>query len=69
LAAPYSVRPRPGATVSAPLEWSEVNSSLTLNQFTIKTMMKRIDKKGDLWQPVLGKGVNLNKLIKRLQEK
>jgi bifunctional non-homologous end joining protein LigD len=68
LAAPYSVRPRPGATVSAPLEWSEVNSSLTLDQFTIKTMMKRIDKKGDLWQPVLGKGVNLNKLIKRLQE-
>jgi hypothetical protein len=31
-------------------------------------MMSRIDKKGDLWQPVLGKGVNLNKLIKKLQE-
>jgi len=68
LAAPYSVRPRPGATVSAPLEWSEVNSRLSLDQFTIRTMMSRIDKKGDLWQPVLGKGVNLNKLIKRLQE-
>ena len=65
LAAPYSVRPKPGATVSTPLEWSEVNGNLSPGQFTIKTILKRIDRKGDLWQPVLGKGVNLNKLIKK----
>lgn len=69
LASAYSVRPRPGAKVSAPLEWNEVNKSLSPDLFTIKTIMKRIEKKGDLWKPVLGKGVNLNKFIKRMTEK
>jgi bifunctional non-homologous end joining protein LigD len=68
LAAPYSVRPKPGATVSAPLEWKEVNSKLTPADFTIRTILKRVDKKGDLWKPVIGKGVNLQKIIKRLQQ-
>jgi len=68
VAAPYSVRPRPGATVSTPLEWSEVNRNLSPDQFTIKTILKRIDKKGDLWMPMLGKGLNLNKLIKKFSE-
>ncbi len=63
LAAPYSVRPRPGATVSTPLEWSEVNSKLNPSLFTIKTIFKRIDKKGDLWKPVSGKGSDLKKLL------
>jgi bifunctional non-homologous end joining protein LigD len=67
LAAPYSVRPKPGATVSTPLEWSEVNKSLSPGQFTIKTMLKRLEKKGDLWKPVLGKGINLNKFIKKIE--
>lgn len=30
--------------------------------------MKRLDKKGDLWKPVLGKGVNLNKILKKIEE-
>jgi len=68
LAAPYSVRPRPGATVSTPLEWSEVNRNLSPDKFTIKTILKRIEKKGDLWLPVLGKGINLNKLIKKFSD-
>lgn len=67
LVAPYSVRPRPGATVSAPLEWNEVNKTLSPDQFTIKTILKRLEKKGDLWKPVLGKGVNLNRFIKNLE--
>ena len=64
LAAPYSVRPKPGATVSAPLEWDEVNSTLSPAQFTINNMLKRISQKGDLWKPVLGKGIDLDKIIK-----
>ncbi len=63
IAAPYCVRPRPGATVSAPLDWSEVNNSLDPQHFTIHTMMDRISKKGDLWKPVLGKGLNLEKTV------
>ena len=52
--APYSVRPKPGAPVSAPLEWTEVKrKKIRINDFTIETMLKRIGKKGDLFAQVL----------------
>ena len=69
LASPYSVRPKPGATVSTPLEWSEVNLKLHPSQFTIKNVLKRFEKKGDLWQPVLGKGANIKKILHKLENK
>jgi Predicted eukaryotic-type DNA primase len=65
LAAPYSVRPRPGATVSTPLDWNEVNDKLNPAQFTIKTILTRLEQKGDIWKPVLGKGADLQKIITR----
>lgn len=68
LAAPYSVRPKPGATVSTPLEWNEVNSKLHPSQFTIKNVLKRFEKKGDLWTPVLSKGVNIKKILKKFED-
>lgn len=68
LAAPYSARPKPGATVSTPLEWSEVNKKLHPSQFNIKNAMKRFEKKGDLWQPVLSKGADIKKIIEKLEE-
>ncbi|MCF6133243.1 DNA ligase D [Flavobacterium wongokense] len=67
LAAPYSVRPKPGATVSTPLEWEEVNESLSPSLFTIHNVMERFKEKGDLWKPVLGKGVNLKSILKKLE--
>jgi len=48
----YSVRPRPGATVSAPLYWDEVNS-IKPSDFTIKTIPPRLQKLGELFAPVL----------------
>lgn len=52
--APYSARPRPGATVSAPLSWAEVKrGKITPQDFTIENIRKRIEKSGDLFQPVL----------------
>jgi bifunctional non-homologous end joining protein LigD len=69
LAAPYSARPKPGATVSTPLEWSEVNPSLSPSQFTIKNILKRIEKKGDLWAPVIGKGIDIPKVIQAMEGK
>jgi bifunctional non-homologous end joining protein LigD len=44
LVAPYSVRPLPGAPVSAPLNWDEVNESLQIKDFTIRTMPKRLER-------------------------
>jgi bifunctional non-homologous end joining protein LigD len=66
LAAPYSVRPWPKATVSAPLKWAEVRRGLDPKKFTIRTMAKRLDKVGDLWQPVLGPGVDLPAIVEKL---
>ena len=68
LAAPYCVRPRPGAPVSTPLFWKEVNSDLNQNHFTMFNIMDRISKVGDLWKPVLGKGLNLLKSVKLLEK-
>ncbi len=67
LAAPYSARPKNGATVSTPLEWDEVNPQLSPWQFTIHNILERLEKKGDLWKPVLGKGANILKIIKRIE--
>jgi bifunctional non-homologous end joining protein LigD len=53
LAAPYSVRPKPGATVSMPLYWEEVKKGLKMKQFTLKNAMIRIKSEGDIFNAVL----------------
>ena len=68
IAAPYSVRPRPLATVSAPLNWHEVNPTLSPQLFTMYTIEDRIQQVGDLWKGILGKGINLQKLLKEMQK-
>lgn len=48
IVAPYSVRRRPGATISAPLAWDEVSARLDPSRFTIRTFEKRTTR-GDPW--------------------
>ena len=47
LAAPYSVRPHPGAPVSTPLAWSEVSSKLDVRKLNLRTVPKRLQKLGE----------------------
>jgi bifunctional non-homologous end joining protein LigD len=42
LAAPFCVRPRPGAPVSTPLRWSEVTDEIDPGRFTIRTVPRRM---------------------------
>ena len=66
IAAPYSLRPRPGATASAPLNWDEVKQGLDMKDFNIYTMLDRIKSEGDIFKPVLGKGINLEKVLDKI---
>jgi bifunctional non-homologous end joining protein LigD len=65
VAAPCSLRPKPGATVSMPLHWDEVKKGLKMSDFTIYNAIDRIKNEGDIFKPVLGKGINLEKVIKQ----
>ncbi|MDT0641497.1 DNA ligase D [Zunongwangia sp. F363] len=66
LAAPYCARPKKGATVSAPLRWEEVRKGLKISDFNIKNMPERIEKEGDLFTGVLGKGIDMGEVLERL---
>jgi bifunctional non-homologous end joining protein LigD len=46
----YTVRAKPGASVSTPVTWREVARGFQISDFTIKTVPARIKKKGDLWK-------------------
>jgi bifunctional non-homologous end joining protein LigD len=69
LAAPYSVRPKPGATVSMPLHWEELKKGLKMQDFNLRNAIARIQKEGDIFKPVLGKGIDMKKAIKSLKHK
>ncbi len=52
IASVYSVRPRPGAPVSAPIDWDEV-AELHNGDITIRNIGRRLSEKGDVFAPVL----------------
>jgi bifunctional non-homologous end joining protein LigD len=55
LASIYSVRPKPLATVSVPVTWSELERGVKIEDFRIDNVPARLAKKGDLWEPLLAK--------------
>ena len=66
VASVYSLRPKPGATASAPLEWKEVKKGLHPSDFDIHTLPVRVEKTGDIFKPVLGKGIDIAKCLNKL---
>ncbi|HUS26109.1 MAG TPA: DNA ligase D [Nevskiaceae bacterium] len=67
LAAPYSVRPTPEATVSMPLHWDEVTPALKPTDFTIQNAAKRLKHTGDIWKPIVGQGIDLANILKKIE--
>jgi bifunctional non-homologous end joining protein LigD len=67
IASTYSVRPRPGAPVSTPLRWEEVNESLDPAAFTMEVVLDRIDRHGDLFAGVLTTKQRIDKALAALR--
>lgn len=67
LASVYSLRPKNGAPVSMPLEWKEVKNGLKPTDFNIHNSLDRLKEKGDIFKPILGKGIDMLKAIKNLE--
>ena len=67
-AAAYAVRPKPGAPVSAPCTWDELESGVAgPRTFTLRTMAERIAEVGDLWSELPERGQSLRPAIERLR--
>lgn len=66
LAAPYSVRPTPQATVSMPLRWDEIKPGLTPDNFTIKNALNRVKNIGDAWKQQNQNSLNLKAILKKI---
>jgi bifunctional non-homologous end joining protein LigD len=70
LVAPYSVRPRPGAPVSTPLQWQEVNDDLDVRAFNLRTVPPRLRAlKEDPLLPVLDLEPDLERSLALLAER
>jgi bifunctional non-homologous end joining protein LigD len=67
LVPPYCIRPVKGATVSTPLSWDELTDDLHPSQFTIQTVLPRIARYGDLFQPTLTDPQDLLPAIEALE--
>lgn len=67
IAGVYSLRPKPGATVSMPLIWDEVKPGLTMRHFTIHNSIQRLKETGDMFEGVLGEGIDLTAVIQKAQ--
>jgi bifunctional non-homologous end joining protein LigD len=67
IASAYSVRPKPGAPVSTPLRWEEVTPKLDPSVFTMDAVLRRVDREGDLFEPVLRGGQSLGAALRSLE--
>jgi bifunctional non-homologous end joining protein LigD len=68
-AAAYAVRPKPGAPVSAPCTWNEIEAGRVQPQsLSLRGMAERIEQVGDLWAELHARGQSLEGPVQRLEE-
>jgi len=67
IASPYSVRPKAGAPVSTPLHWEELGEKVRPRDFGMREALARVEKHGDLFEPVLQGGQALGPALRQLR--
>jgi bifunctional non-homologous end joining protein LigD len=67
IASVYSVRPKPGAPVSTPLSWDEIDEKLNPAIYTMEVVLRRVEQHGDLFEGVLTTKQRLNDALKSLR--
>jgi len=67
IASAYSVRPKPGAPVSTPLRWEELGPKVRPRDFGMREALARVEKHGDLFEPVLQGGQALAPALRKLR--
>jgi bifunctional non-homologous end joining protein LigD len=63
VAAAYAVRAKPGATVSTPLEWSELKDDLDPRGYNLGNAAERFERIGDIWNEAMRKKNSLRALV------
>jgi bifunctional non-homologous end joining protein LigD len=67
IAAPYSARPKPGATVSVPLNWDELDENLDMKAYDIFNVPDLIEKRKDPWAEIFEQKQNLKLALKNFK--
>jgi bifunctional non-homologous end joining protein LigD len=67
IASVYSVRPKPAASVSTPLEWEELSDTVRPSDFTMEVVLERLRQRGDLFDPALRGGQALGPARRKLR--
>jgi bifunctional non-homologous end joining protein LigD len=67
IASAYSVRPKPGAPVSTPLRWEELGEKVRPRDFGMREALERVERHGDLFEPVLKGGQALGPALRQLR--
>ncbi len=68
IAAPYSARPKPGATVSFPLNWNDLDENLDMKDFDIFNVREKVSKRKDPWENIFDHKQNLKKALADLKK-
>jgi len=68
IASAYSVRPKPGAPVSTPLHWEELGEKVRPRDFGMREALERVERHGDLFEPVLKGGQGIAQALRQLRE-